>query len=271
MAQPLYFLPDIPTAALVGPDGSLSRTLLRSRGLDEIFCDVHNVNLDCSVNALSGRGPGGKSGQVLCYQTPQGDLPRRIGFYPDEQQWLEVGDGRYWIGHDPADPPTAEDLRRPSRLHPGYFLDAAGGNWCVPIIRRPDDSTDLPRDLYYDPRTGELREPLKAAYERYWQETAEVLDFLRLKEPSTDAPRRVQIPKARALELAVRALGINHRFGQAEQAVLRVVDSQNYITILGLTVDLPKVLAFEEVQREKKTASTSDQAAPSTTHGPPAS
>jgi len=231
MSQPLYFLPDVPHAALVGPDGSLSRTLLRSRGLDEIFADVQSIHVDCAVNVLSGRGPGDRSGVILCYQGRDGQLPRRLGYYPDEQAWLEVGDGRYWLGHDTADPPTADDLQRPGRRHPGYFLDSDCGRWVVPVIRRPDDTTDLPRDLYQDLRTGELHQPLKAAYHDYWEETGEVLAFLRLKEDPGDEPRRVEIPMARALDLAVRALGLNYRFGQAEQALLRVIDADNLLLV----------------------------------------
>lgn len=269
MSQPLYFLPDIHTAALVGPDGSLSRTFLRSRGLDELFADVTNVNVDCAVTALAARGPGGKSGQILVYQTPSGELPGRIGFYPQQQEWLEVGDGAYWIGIDPAAPPTAEDLRRPGRRHPGYVLESDRGEWAVPVIRRPDDSTELPCDLYHDPRTGELREPLKEAYRQYWEETGEVIHFLRLRD-SGDAPRRVEIPKTRALELATRALGLNYRFGSAEQSLLRIIDQQNYLTVLAMTVDMPLFLAIEEAEREKKTRSTSALADPSSTPGPPA-
>lgn len=270
MAQPLYFLPDVTHSALVGPDGSLSRTFLRSRGLDETFADVLNVNVDASVNALSGRGPGDRSGVILCYQRPDGGLPRRVGYYPDEQKWQQIGDGQYWIGHDPADPPTADDLRRPGRRHQGYVLRTDSGEWMVPVIRRPDDTTNLPRDLFLDPLTGALRDPLKEAYRQYWDETEEVIRFLRLREEG-DVPRQVEIPTSRALELAVRALGLNYRFGQAEQSLLRVIDAQNHLVVLGMTVDLPKVLAMEEAEREKKTEKSSSAAVdPSTTPGLPA-
>lgn len=243
MAQPLYFLPGLSRSQLL-PGGKLSRSLLAGRGLGEIFDDVGVGRDDFATAELAGRGPGNKSGIFLCYHTPAGEVPRRVDYRPDEQAWHEAGDG-LWIGLDTDDPPTPLDLSR-RKQHAGYRLELADGqSWVVPVIRRPDGTTELPTDLYWD-TAGKLVEPLKERYRAYWDQTAEVAEWF-FGEKGFDAEG---FEKGKALELAVRALGLNYRFGRAEQNVLRVVDRENFLTVLAYTVDVPKAVLLSESQKK---------------------
>lgn len=242
MAQPLYFLPGIYRAQLC-PGERLARSLLAARGLGEIFDDVgQGGRQDFATCELAGRGPGDKSGTVLCYQTPSGAVPRRVGYYPAEQAWHQVDDG-LWIGLDTDDAPRPEEMARRKQFS-GYRPELGDGQeWLVPIIRRPDGSTELPTDMFWD-AAGAVQEPIKERYRAYWDETAEVADWF-FVEGASD-----QFDKARAFSLAVRAIGLNYRFGRAEQNLLRVVDAGTYLTVLGCTVDIIKANAVQEAQKK---------------------
>lgn len=225
MCQPLYFLPDLRAAAAEGIP--LRKQVLKERGLLEVFADVPYV--EQPLNELKGRGPDGLAGCILYYQTPNGQIPRQSGYCPKEQQWTPVGDGSLlWIGVDTAEPPKPEEMAR-KKQYGGYRITLGDGDWLVPTIRRPDGSTELPTDMVWD-STGRLIEPIKPLYQAYWEETKEVATwFFDGVEPD----------RQRALELAIRALSINYRYGRNEHNVLRAIDSESLLIVLAATVDAP--------------------------------
>ena len=158
MAQPIYFLPNIESKALLAGE-QLNRQVLRAHGLDEVFADVRTAG-EVAVMEWRSKGPGDKSGVLLTYlkECPTRDIPQHWGYYPDHQNWEPLAAGLpTWIGWNPDQPPTPEDLRRRS-LVPGYHYVLGDGNpWVVPIVRRPDDSTNLPRRMFI------AGEPMKPA------------------------------------------------------------------------------------------------------------
>ena len=264
MSQPLYFLPGV-TQQAIAASGDLDRKILIERGLDGVFADVRGQLKDCAVCEVPGSGPGGASGVILCYQRPQDDgLPEHVGFYPKQQVWTPRGEAKkLWIGIDPANPPAPEDLLR-KMTGRGYPAELADGHeWIVPVIRRSDDSTELPTRMFRT-AAGDLEEPVKAAYLTYWEESADVAEWFFSGE-TFGGPT---FSKARAFDLAVRALSIYYRFGHFEQEVFGPLDSVNYLTVLGYTVDVPKFHAALE-NEEKKSESDSTADSLSITPGPP--
>lgn len=245
MAQPLYFLPDLRAAQC--DNTALRRSVLKERGLTDVFADVPMEQQPCFD--LTGRGPGNKSGVILAYQTAAGHVPTRLGYYPDEQDWTPVGDGSLlWIGINPADPPKPEEMAR-RRQYGGYSLPLGDGNrWQVPIIRRRDGSSELPRAMGWD-AAGRYAEPLKPAFQSYWDETGPVADwyFGGMVEP---------FGNQRALELALRALSLNYRYGRNEHAVLNVIDTETFLTVLAATIDAFRV--DDVLESLKKTSDPQD-------------
>jgi hypothetical protein len=237
MSQPLYFLPCVNW--MHGQSLSVTRSIIREAGLADIFSDVRDT--DIAFSLVHGRGPGDSSGTVVCYVDGR-DAPRRMGYHPDEQEWTPVGDGsQLWVGVDKDYRPGPVDLRRRQQAD-GYPLEMGGEQWLIPVVRRPDDSTCLPTDFITD-AVGKLQEPVKAAYRRYWDESAKVCNWF-------FGERRELPSKQEAFEQAKLVLSINYRFGTNEQNTLRVVDSDNFMTILAYSIDVPRVQLMQEAQKK---------------------
>lgn len=255
--QPLYFLPGLTLAALA-PGGRLSQSLLAQRGLSDVFRDLTGPGTDIMASEPHG-SPCGQAGVLLAYHTGSGEPPRRFGFYPAEQTWHAAA-GEVWIGLDNASPPRPEELAR-RRLIPGFEATLGDGQrWAIPTLRRHDGSTELARDMFFD-ASGVLQQPLKERCRRDFDDFAVVAEWFFESEGFAAA----SFDPGAALTFAVRALSINYRYGQAEQAILRLVDSDNYLTVLGAVVDVNFYLAAIRAEAEKKTASADPPPEP----GPP--
>ncbi|MCP4571475.1 MAG: hypothetical protein GY838_03920 [bacterium] len=244
MSQPLYYLPGV-TRKQLAPDGNLSRSMLEARGLAETFADVVGINVDCVVSDVTGTGPDGSSGCVLCYQTPApaDELPEKTGFAPEAQTWHKATD-QLWIGLTNDSPPTPEDMRR-EKQSSGYPWTMGDGNaWTVPILRRPDESTELPTAMILRD-DGTIDQPVKAAYRKLWEDAGQVVGYFYGDDPARELDKRF------ALELAIRAIGRNYRFGRHEQNLLQILDSESYMAACGIIVDTPKCLNIEEAEQKK--------------------
>lgn len=238
--QPLYFLAGV-DAANLAPGNRLNRSILESRGIAEAFSDVGDGDHACSQ--LSGRGPGDRSGCILSYITPAGQAARRVGFYPDEQQWTQVGTD-VWIGIDFADRPKPDELRR-RQTSDGYWVELADGQrYAIPVIRRRDGSSNLPTDMATNPLTGRFEESIKPRYAKYWEQAAIAAEWF-FGEHGFDGPT---FDKSQALQMAIMALSLNYRVGPLEQFVLRLVDSSNFLEVLAAAVDVHGTLIGAESQ-----------------------
>lgn len=243
MHQPLYFLPGLARHQLAAYDnGPLSPAILAARDLTDVFRDVGPGRYAAmEIN----RGPQALSGVLLCYhRAGTSEIPNLFGYYPDQQTWQRCAEG-LWLGWETTAPPTAGDFARAKQFS-GYQLELAGSAWQIPIVRRCDnDATSLPRTLRLV--SGGVEEAIKTEYVRYWEESREVGQWFLGQAQAT------AWDQLRALELAIRALSLNYRFDRHEQNTFDVIDTENLLTVLGLSVDVPAAQAIEDA--EKKTAS----------------
>lgn len=238
MSQPLYFLPRVTWTR--EQSIAATRAIIRAAGLSDLFSDVPESKV--GFNTLAGRGPGELSGTIIFYVDDR-EPPHRMGYYPDEQTWHPVGDGsQLWVGIDTDRKPTPAELKR-RLVHSGYQLELADGNqYTIPVIRRPDNSTNLPTDFIFD-AAGKLQEPIKDAYRSYWDASAEVCQWFYSESPP-------DFNKLRAINLAIDVLRVNYRYSVNEQNALRLVDATNWMAILAMSVDLPRVQAEREAQKK---------------------
>ncbi len=229
IAQPIFFLPHLRESA--AKDIGLRKQVLKERGLLEVFADVPFV--EQPLSELTGRGPGDLPGCILAYQTPSGDVPRRLGYYPKEQTWTAVGDGSLlWIGVDSAEPPKPEEMARKRKIR-GYDITLGDGNsWHIPVIRRCDDSTMLPKSFKRNP-AGKIESEVRQSSREHWEAFRQAAEWvIGGMEPD-------KLPEDVAIDLSIRALSINYRFGWVEQNALGIIGSDNYLLALAAAVDIP--------------------------------
>jgi len=265
MAPPIYFFPKL-TREELAPEGKLSPAVLSQYGdLARTFADLTDLRRDASLTELTGHGPGGSSGCLLCALPAEGQPPPRLGYFPDFQTWTPVGGTgsasgtggtgsasgtreNLWVGTDNEHPIAPADLRR-KKTFPGYEIELAGGQWTVPVVRNPEGGTGLPRDFVYADG-GKVEQRIKAAYIGLWEKFARAVWLL--FDP--EGPWPLAIDLAEGTDLCLEALALNYRVGRIEQNLLGLIDSETWLTILAASVDYPTFRdAAEAVEREKKT------------------
>ena len=244
MSLPLYFLPGAePESLTFAGSQRLDPALLERHGLGLTWRDVRIDDL--TVNHIRTKGPGGKSGLLLAAKTFDGRGPLRPTFVESEQEWRPLGDPKQaWIGLEKsAEPPGPDELRR-KLTSAGYSVELAGGQrWQVPIVRRPDDSTELPREAYFDDHDRFVEE-VKAEHRALWEEMGAALNWF-----DAETFDGGDFSREKGLDLAIRALAINYRFGRGEQRLLRAIDSTNWATVLAMAIDLPTALSVLDAKK----------------------
>lgn len=232
MAGLMYFLPDVYTQQLLSGT-QISRALLEARGLADVLADRLSTERT-SVFDLLREGPGGRCGAMIVPLPNSGAPPVRLMFEPHFQDWIvPFAEDQYWIGLDRSERPRPEDLER-MQICQGYPVELADGQrWHVPVIRRPDDSTQLPRSVQFD-AAGRMRTVLVDRYREMWQAMAPAVEFF-------CAPGEHSAELEAMIRLAIRVLGVNYRYSLAEQNVLGLVDTTNWQAVLEAAIDWPLV------------------------------
>lgn len=262
MATPIYFFPRVPIKELILND-RLNAARLAKYDLAEILGDLTAQQV--SKQDLTGAGPGEASGAMITVN-PGGKAPQRMGYVPQFQTWTKVRiEPELWIGVDKEYPPGPQDLARP-RLIPGHNVPLADGHdYVIPVIRGVRGDTGLPEDMFRGP-DGEFAREIKPAYRQLWEDTQPVWDFL-YGDAGAAEPGSMEYPDV--LDLAVRFVGINYRYGAAEQAVLRLIDStaDTWQAVFHAVVDGPFLEMAIEAQKKSESQPAADT--PSSGPGPP--
>lgn len=249
MAAPLYFFPGLrPQELRSGNRPCL--TPFDSRGLAGIFRDVSDFQRQATLWEIAGAGPGGSSGTMFTTLVP-GQSPPRLVYAPEFQVWTQAWlDPPLWIGVDREHPPTPEDLARPEQLS-GYMLTLADGHrYVIPTIRRPDGADTLPHDFYRD-ASGTFQSQIKPAWREAWDRTGPLADLVFAGDGV--GAGLAGMSEAEGLEHALYFLGLNYRYGDREQMALRLIDSDNWASVIGWACGLP--LKMLEENRQKKDSS----------------
>jgi hypothetical protein len=262
MSAPLYFLPGVYRQHLIQGD-RFSRTVLAGRGLEAIFGDVEHVPSEATVAEISGGGPGGTGGTLLVPLVPGSPPPVRLGYYPQFQDWTNHGD-QFWLGIDRESPPGPEDLRRTKQIG-GYRMALGDGrDWLVPILRRPNGTSEFPSSFGWD-AAGVFSSVVRPAYRQLWEDAGELVELFlanKLREAA-----KVDLP--RLVDWCVRVLAVNYRFDRVMQSALGVIGSDDWMTILAYAIDGPTYLELRG-EAQKKTASAEPPTSASSPVGEPA-
>ena len=248
MAAPLYFFAKTARSQLA-PGGAISAALLARYGdLARTLADLTDLRRDASLAELTGPGPGGQSGCLLCALPVDQEPPPRLHYAPDFQTWKPIGDGSLWVGVDNEHPIVAADLRR-KKTFQGYEVELAGQQWTVPVIRDPEGGTGLPRDFIYGDG-GHVEQRIKAAYLSVWEKFSRAVWLF--FDPEGPWPLRMDL--AEGTDLCLEALALNYRVGRIEQNLLGLIDSETWYMVLAAAVDYPTYRDLAQaVEGQKKT------------------
>jgi hypothetical protein len=240
MAPPIYFFPKKTLADLLDGEKIL-RAPLAAVDLDDVLRDVRTKD-EASIWELSGKGPGGHSG-VLLTALQDNQAPPRLGYFPEFQNWRPWRSGELWVGIDNEHPPTPGDLARRKQLR-GYPFEVAAGLVTVPILRSQRNFTTLPQAWSYG-SDGQFEESVVDEYRGLWEESAEIWDVVIARKHGA------KIERPRGLDLCLKILALNYRYGRQEQNALHWVNSENWIDLLSLAVDLPAVREYQAQTTEE--------------------
>jgi len=269
MSSPIYFLAGAVESQLFHPaTRALSRELLAKYGLDEALADVTSRDEVYACN-LTGKSPTGEAGLLLSANAIGKSLQDRLGFYPESQTWEDFG--RCWIGLDRFDPVTPADLQRKgtrvsldgSALPPydGYPVALADGHeWEVPIIRRPDGTTKLPRKIAW--RKDGKRLELSTRYQAVWDATGEAVQFF-MGDAAQGGGRETRDYEW-AAGLALAGLALNYRLSGELATALGLLTTANWQQVAEAMIDMPFVYAAI-AREQKKTAAAAAEGSPAAT------
>lgn len=242
MSQPLYFLRNIQHdgANGIAPGGHFNRDLLEEFGIADTFRDCEGVGIDCGACPTNGGDDvEGWSGIILFYQQPDGlKLPSHTGYGRGNIQWTKMSE-KLFIGIDKDDPPKPHEMARKKQFS-GYFHE----EWMIPIIRRPDDTTELPCSFrfYNVGRKEVIHDKYRDVYDRF----GKVADWFVNNKFNTD-----EFDKWEAVEMAIAAIGVNYRFSKLEQTVLDIVTTEDFATLLGMAIDFFAYVRKNKIQLAK--------------------
>lgn len=208
--------------------------VFRAAGLGHLF----DGRTSSSWAGMSpGPGPGGAPGAVATVGTPP---------HPVCVEGIEWQDcGRYWLGHNPASPPTPAELERDDAVD-GHFVRLADGNdWLVPVARHYDGSTPLPRPIRWHHERGFEPGEVVKRHRDLFAGAQLVWDALMGADESGAYTVNTEY------DLLAVALGTNYRIGPAEIGALGLLETTNRIDVLRALCDWP---AIEELVKKKEGA-----------------
>lgn len=259
MSAPVYFIQGA-SQSRDCPQGNPSRDLLASVGLSHTLADVKAGEWSCFD--MTAKGPDGQVGMILAAQTVGGEVPRLLGYYPDRQQWRKCGE-RLWLGFDPEDLPTPDELKRRQQVA-GYDLELGDGQtWTVPVVRRIGGGTNLPASLGWNEK-GEWASEILPAYRSLWDEFGLVASGFFRPASAQECRyygaardefgnREWSLPEV--IDLAARLLAVNYRVDRYLTSALGLFQSTNWESVLFSAIDGPAVRdVLAEMQ--KKSASS---------------
>lgn len=217
MSGLLYFFPGVEKDRLASAD-AFHPGFFAEYGLEASLADVVRWPADGMVTSCV-KGPSGAAGALLAPLAPGIDTDQVQCLYkPDQQTWLPIAGGKFWLGFWVDKLPVAAELAR-SRTFVGYTVtDANGQRWAVPVARSHDGVTcSLPSYHHFDPETLELRRNLQPEYASLWEIAGKVFEHLTDQWPEESPPPEPQD----LVRWAVTALACNYRIGPAEIVALQ--------------------------------------------------
>ena len=230
---------------------------LRKHGLGCVF-----DTLGFTARGVSG-GPNSGNGVIVSYAPAA-----TVGYYPKRQVWQKIHGAAAWVGYEPANMPTPEDLARESGVS-GFFKTLGDGKeWLCPLARLASGTPDVPCAHKLDAGKWTRGDPLEK-HKRLWQVASQFWDIVKPEidrhlEENTES---VKLDFDQEHAFAVTALAANYRIQRTEASILCLFDDENVGEILRTLIDWPgiqllilkKKLALAEAENSSSDPGSEDE------------
>lgn len=219
-----YFLPDTEPLAVTSD-------VICAKGLGDRLGDLFTPQGPAPRGVQCGKvyrgGPGGLCGTLIVPLPSDGGLVARADYH-DDQTWIKSERGDYWIGSDPAEPPSPEGLLRTEVVNGYAHTLGDGREWLCPTIRRGVVFPAVP--CGYSRMNGKLsRRPLSQYVPIFDRAMRWVAGYL-----GGDG-----LPPEDQWDAAVECLGINYRVGDEEASILELLNDNTLRLVVEAAIDLP--------------------------------
>lgn len=239
----LYFIPGRPT----GPQ------------VPQSLFDCQFDGRDPTQRPVTGRGPDGGSGCILCDQS----VADIAGYYPERQEWQQIND-QLWMGWERDRKPNPEGLRRAKQIR-GEVINISGQDWVVPVARRftfetgvPTWVDQLPKKMVYQGGAWQFAQTSEK-YQRLWEIGAKYWDQItQIVEGGEAKPLTI----IEAAEMASEVLSFNYRVWHHEISAMAVLDGDTIRAILDTVVDKRTWDAWVEKKSQELSAEPDGSSSP---------
>jgi len=202
--------------------------------LEAIGLSYSGLN-ESSAAARATDGPAGRPGIYAAHTDAK---LKRIGYYPDKQDWHKCGE--FWIGLNGSGVQPRQLMKRD--LLSGHMVTLSDGNeWLIPAAIRPDTMQPL-LPFSYSGENGEWTKAVKEQFQPFWNLALEVLEIITVSADGEENQEALQkFTDEYRLNAAVLALSINYRISKYECQILELFDDESLNQIMFSIIDWPTV------------------------------
>ena len=203
-----------------------------------------------ATHQVTGDGPGGSSGTLLCGGAFR-DALHRVGYYPEQQDWRRVPNTTRWIGWYRDELPTPDELERRDVL-PYNSTELNEQQWKIPKGLRFDGErfvSALPQVLDLNDEgkwvSGGVEQKYRGLFESallFWDSISGAIDEENEAELTIDD----------LAERCVSAIAANYRVSCIECACLGMLTDANLSRIVSAVVDLPAFRKYADANKKKR-------------------
>ena len=206
------------------------------------------------AHEVVGEGPGNKGAGVLVVIKANVSAGE-IGYYPDKQIWETIPKSDVLVGMYTDDPPTPEDLQRPTILDGHLVALEDNHQWMIPVARAVAEVDGevvaydkLPHNVGTDSEGNWSRNGTLPKFSNLWKLALRWWEAIagELEGQAIEGRDKVGITMEfnDIAEGAFEALQTNYRVGRREVSMLGLFSDQSMYQILHALVDMPTIQVF---------------------------